>query len=129
AARALVVLIAEDSKMQAKVLQQRLAHAGCPLHGAQDGAAAYEEARRHKPHIIVSDIEMPRMSGYDFCRAVKQDPGLRHIPVILLSTLTDPHDIIKGLDAGADNYVTKPYDPNYPLARMESLRQTPLDVA
>ena len=129
ATRAPVALIAEDSKIQAKVLQQRLAQAGYTVHVAHDGAAAYEEARRYKPHIIVSDIEMPRMSGYDFCRAVKQDPGLRHTPVILLSTLTDPHDIIKGLDAGADNYVTKPYDPNYLLARMESLRQTPLDTA
>ena len=51
------------------------------------------------------------MTGYEFCKAVKQDSELRKIPFVLLSTLSDPLDIIKGLDAGADNYVTKPYEP------------------
>jgi DNA-binding response OmpR family regulator len=69
------------------------------------------------------------MTGYEFCRAVKQDPGLHLVPVILLSTLSDSVDIIKGLDAGADNYVTKPYEPNYLLARVESLLKTPVDDA
>lgn len=69
---------------------------------------------------------MPHVTGYEFCRAVKHDPTLCSVPVILLSTLSEAEDIIRGLDAGADNYVTKPYDTGYLLARIEALRSTPV---
>jgi sigma-B regulation protein RsbU (phosphoserine phosphatase) len=124
-----VALIAEDSRIQARILENRLQQAGYVVHVGADGAAALELARRHKPDVIISDIEMPRMTGYEFCRAVKQDPALREVPVILLSTLSDALDIIKGLDAGADNYVTKPYDPNYLLTRVDALLKTSVDDA
>ncbi len=124
-----VALIAEDSRIQAKILESRLQQAGFTVHVGGDGAAALELARRHRPDIIISDIEMPRMTGYEFCRAVKEDPKLRDVPVILLSTLADAVDIIKGLDAGADNYVTKPYDPAYLLGRVDALLKTPVDDA
>ncbi|MBS0262813.1 MAG: SpoIIE family protein phosphatase [Planctomycetes bacterium] len=127
--RSLVALIAEDSRIQAKILEHRLQQAGYTVQVAHDGAAALEMARRHKPDVIISDIEMPRMTGYEFCRGVKQDPNLRDVPVILLSTLSEAVDIIKGLDAGADNYVTKPYDPNYLLARVQSLLAEPVSEA
>lgn len=126
ASAAPVALIAEDSKIQAKVLENRLIQAGYVVRVAHDGAAAIEMARQQKPNVIISDIEMPRMTGYEFCRAVKQDAALRDVPVILLSTLSEAVDIIKGLDAGADNYVTKPYDPNYLLARVDALLKTPV---
>lgn len=121
-----LALIAEDSRMQAKILENRLTQAGYLVRVAHDGAAALELARRQKPDVIISDIEMPQMTGYEFCRAVKHDPKLRNVPVVLLSTLSEAVDIIKGLDAGADNYVTKPYDPNYLLARVESLLKSPV---
>ncbi|HEX7379302.1 MAG TPA: SpoIIE family protein phosphatase [Pirellulales bacterium] len=124
-----LVLIAEDSRIQAKILESRLAQSGYEVLVGNDGAAALELARRRRPDIIISDIEMPRMTGYELCHAVKHDATLSDVPVILLSTLADSVDIIKGLDAGADNYVTKPYDPNYLLARVESLLKTPLDDA
>jgi sigma-B regulation protein RsbU (phosphoserine phosphatase) len=119
-------LIAEDSRIQAKILENRLIQGGYEVAVAGDGGKALELARQRKPDIIISDIEMPRVTGYEFCRAVKQDPQLRHVPVILLSTLAEPEDIIRGLDAGADNYVTKPYDHNYLLSRIEALRSTPI---
>jgi sigma-B regulation protein RsbU (phosphoserine phosphatase) len=124
-----VALIAEDSRMQAKILENRLQQAGYDVDVAGDGAQALELAHRRKPQIIISDIEMPRMTGYEFCRAVKHDAALRDVPVILLSTLSDAEDIIRGLDAGADNYVTKPYDPSYLLSRIDALRKTPIDGA
>src|SRR5579862_900491 len=102
-ANAATVLIAEDSKIQAKILENRLIAAGYTVRVAHDGAAAFELARQQKPTVIISDIEMPRMTGYEFCRAVKHDPDLCDVPVILLSTLSEAVDIIKGLDAGADN--------------------------
>jgi sigma-B regulation protein RsbU (phosphoserine phosphatase) len=123
------VLIAEDSRMQAKMLQKRLLDAGHTVRWGENGALALALARERRPDIIVSDIEMPEMTGYEFCKAAKTDPALRTVPFILLSTLSDPIDIIRGLDAGADNYVTKPYEPDYLLARMQSLLATPLAAA
>jgi sigma-B regulation protein RsbU (phosphoserine phosphatase) len=120
------VLIAEDSRIQAKILQKRLTDAGHTVRWAENGADALKLARERRPDIIISDIEMPVMTGYEFCKAVKTDPALQSVPLILMSTLSDPIDIIRGLDAGADNYVTKPYDPDYLLGRMQSLLATPL---
>jgi sigma-B regulation protein RsbU (phosphoserine phosphatase) len=120
------VLIAEDSRMQAKILQKRLVDAGHTVRWAENGSLALDMARERRPDIIISDIEMPVATGYDFCKAVKSDPSLRSIPFILLSTLSDPVDIIRGLDAGADNYVTKPYEPDYLLGRVAALLATPL---
>jgi sigma-B regulation protein RsbU (phosphoserine phosphatase) len=120
------VLIAEDSRMQAKILQKRLTDAGHTVRWAENGALALDMARARKPDIIISDIEMPAATGYDFCKAAKSDPSLRRVPFILLSTLSDPVDIIRGLDAGADNYVTKPYEADYLLGRMDALLATPL---
>ena len=121
-----LALIAEDSRIQAKILENRLKQAGYDVAVAGDGGQALELARQRKPNIIISDIEMPKVTGYEFCRAVKQDPDLCDVPVILLSTLSEAEDIIRGLDAGADNYVTKPYDTNYLLTRVDALRSTPL---
>ena len=120
------VLIAEDSRMQGKILQKRLTDAGHTVRWAENGKLALDMARERRPEIIVSDIEMPVATGYEFCKAVKTDPALRTVPFILLSTLSDPIDIIRGLDAGADNYVTKPYEPDYLLGRMQALLATPL---
>lgn len=121
-----VVVIAEDSRIQGTVLRQRLLAAGYDAHVGLNGQLALELVRQHRPDVIVSDIEMPIMSGYEFCRAIKSDPALRRIPVMLLSTLSDAEDIIRGLDVGADNYMTKPYDINYLIGRIEALRATPL---
>ena len=123
------VLIAEDSRIQAKILQKRLIDAGHAVRWGENGADALAMARERRPDIIISDIEMPVMTGYEFCKAVKTDPSLQTVPFILMSTLSDPIDIIRGLDAGADNYVTKPYDPEYLLGRMQSLLQSPIGDA
>jgi len=122
------IVIAEDSRIQAKILERRLTDAGHRVRWGANGQAALDLVRQQRPAIIVSDIEMPTMTGYEFCKAVKSDAALRTIPFILLSTLADPLDIIRGLDAGADNYVTKPYEPDYLLGRINSLLETPLTV-
>jgi DNA-binding response OmpR family regulator len=121
AAAGVDVVIAEDSRIQAKILIKRLTEAGHAVRWAENGSAALAMVRERRPDIIISDIEMPVMTGYDFCKAVKTDPALRSVPFILMSTLSDPIDIIRGLEAGADNYVTKPYEPDYLLGRMRSL--------
>ena len=120
------VLVAEDSAIQAQILAEKLREAGHEVRVAADGALALESIRAERPTIVISDIEMPNMTGYELCSAVKSDPELRKIPFILLSTLSEPEDIIRGLHCGAENYVTKPYDPEFLLSRVESLLQTPL---
>ena len=120
------VVVAEDSGIQAKILRKRLLEAGYDVRVGTNGAEALQLIRERPPQIIISDIEMPEMNGFELCHAVKSDPQLKRIPLILLSTLSSPEDIIQGLHAGADNYVTKPYDPKYLLGRVDSLLATPI---
>ena len=90
------IVIAEDSRIQAKILQKHLVGAGYEVRVAPDGAQAWEMIQQDPPTLIISDIEMPEMNGYELCRTVKSDPTLRNIPLILLSTLASPDDIIEG---------------------------------
>jgi sigma-B regulation protein RsbU (phosphoserine phosphatase) len=120
------VVVAEDSPLQAKMLRKRLVEAGYEVRVGKNGQEALELIRERPPQIIISDIEMPEMNGFQLCSTVKTDPDLKRIPLILLSTLSSPEDIIRGLHAGADNYVTKPYDATYLLGRVQSLLNTPI---
>jgi sigma-B regulation protein RsbU (phosphoserine phosphatase) len=121
------IVIAEDSRIQAKMLIKRLESADYHVRWGQNGNEALQMVQEDPPDLIISDIEMPEMNGYQFCRSVKNDDKFRRIPLILLSTLSSPEDIIQGLQAGADNYVTKPYDAEYLLGRVSSLLNTPID--
>lgn len=121
------LLVVEDSRIQATILSNKLLAAGYEVRTAENGQVGLEMIRQQRPTLVISDIEMPKMTGYELCSAVKSDPELRMTPFILLSTLSDAQDIIKGLHCGADNYVTKPYDPEFLISRVEALLQTPLD--
>jgi len=65
--------------------------------------------RQHKPTVIISDIVIPKIDGYELCKQVKIDEKLKDIPVILLAALSNPVDVIRGLECGADNFINKPY--------------------
>ena len=106
------VLIAEDSRIQAKMLQKKLEAAGYAVRWAENGKLGLEMTRELRPAIIISDIEMPEMTGYEFCEAVKTDPRLKTIPLILLSTLSDPEAIIRGLHVGAITTLRNPMTPS-----------------
>jgi len=112
------ILIVEDSAVQALLLKRTLTQQGYTVTVARDGAEGLAMIRERKPTLVISDIEMPHMDGYAMCREIKRDETLRDIPVILLTSLTDPEDIVRGLHAGADNYLTKPYDEEYLLTRV-----------
>jgi signal transduction histidine kinase/DNA-binding response OmpR family regulator/ligand-binding sensor domain-containing protein len=86
-----------------------------------DAESALAAIEQEAPDLIVSDVVMPRMSGYDLCRRVKGDLQLCHIPVVLVTAKTSVESQVEGLDTGADAYVTKPFDPNYLLALLKSL--------
>jgi len=115
------ILIVEDSPVQAKRLRFLLEENGFEVGVAGDGEQALASLQQKKPMIIISDIVMPGMDGYELCSKIKADKELSSIPVILLTSLRDPLDIIKGLQSGADNFITKPYDADYLLSRIHYL--------
>ena len=112
------ILIVEDSETQARYLAHLLESAGFSVRIAGDGAQGLEQARQRQPTLVVSDIAMPVMDGFAMCRAIKNDPLLRNVPVILLTALASLHDVIKGLDCGADNFIRKPVEPQYLIGRI-----------
>ncbi len=125
AARRATILIAEHTAEQAELLHLGLEAAGYSVLVARDGSEALAAAKAERPDAVVSDIELPGMDGYGLCRAIRSDPALASTPVILLTPLSDPLDVIRGLDAGADGYLTKPYDVPTLVARIEALLAAP----
>ncbi len=116
---ALQILIAEDSATQAQRLQHILEQHGYRVTAAANGRLALEAAQRGNPALIISDVVMPEMNGYELCSRVKADARLSHVPVVLVTTLSDPHDVIRGLECGADNFILKPYDADQLLRRIQ----------
>jgi len=112
------ILIVEDSPTQAERLRRLIQSARYRARVAANGQLALDAIRERKPHLVLSDIVMPEMDGYDLCRAIKTDPALRDIPVILVTSLMDPKDIIRGIECGADNFIRKPYAEDYLLNRI-----------
>lgn len=115
------ILAAEDSLVQAKRLNYFFESNNINGVIKKNGVEAFEEALKNKPTIVISDIIMPLMDGYELCKRIKSNPNLNDVPVILLTSLSDPLDIIKGLQAGADNFITKPYDDDYLKSRINYL--------
>ncbi len=112
------ILIAEDSPTQAQQLVHILESQGCVVTCAENGRKALNLARIITPTLIITDIIMPEMDGYELCRQIKGDPTLNSIPVILVTTLSDPYDVIRGLECRADNFIVKPFDTQYLMARI-----------
>ncbi|MDB6094886.1 MAG: hybrid sensor histidine kinase/response regulator [Verrucomicrobia bacterium] len=113
------ILIAEDSPTQAQRLRHILEQQGYQVTHAANGRLAFAAAQRTKPTLIISDVVMPEMDGYELCRSVKADAKLADLPVILVTTLSDPGDVIRGLECRADNFILKPYDERYLVDRVE----------
>lgn len=115
------ILLAEDSPTQAERLRYLLEEHGYRVMAAPNGKEALAAARRKKPTLIISDVMMPEMDGFMLCGEIKRDEQLKDIPMILLTSLSDIRDIMKGLECGADNFIRKPYDDQYLLARIDYL--------
>ncbi len=115
------ILIVEDSPMQAKRLKRLLEEHGYDVVVAYNGKEGLAAARDDSLSAIVSDIIMPEMDGYQMCRTIKQDPLIGHIPIILLTSLSNPEDVFLGLESGADSYISKPYEAKTLISRIESV--------
>jgi DNA-binding response OmpR family regulator len=113
------ILVAEDSPTQAEHIRFALEERGHTVRLARNGRQALDFVRDRPPTMVISDIIMPEMDGYALCRALKGDPSTRSIHVILLTTLSEPEDILLGLDCGADNFISKPFVPSVLLERID----------
>lgn len=115
------LLIVEDSVTQAMSLKHILEKQRYCVFVSQNGEEALDFISKRKPTLVISDIVMPTMDGYTFCEKVKSDPNLKDIPVILLTSLSEPTEIIRGLKCGANNFITKPFEEEYLLSRIHHI--------
>ncbi|GLR11682.1 hypothetical protein GCM10007907_04720 [Chitinimonas prasina] len=119
--RGIDILIVEDSPTQAEQLCALLEGHGCVPRISNNGVQALNKVSEQIPDIIISDVVMPMMDGYELCRRLKANPETSQIPIILVTTLSDPRDVVHGLACGADNFILKPYDEKYLISRLRYL--------
>jgi signal transduction histidine kinase/DNA-binding response OmpR family regulator len=112
------VLVVEDSRTQAAALCALLEDHAYKVDVARSGESALAMARAQAFDLVISDVVMPGIDGFELCRRLKEETAPRALPVMLLTGQSDPIDIVRGLQAGADNYATKPYDPQQLLERV-----------
>ena len=105
------VLVIDDDPVIVQLLRVNFEIEGFDVVSAGDGREGLERAKVDQPDIILSDIMMPRVDGLELVSTLKQDPDTRHVPVILISAKAQNADVQRGLELGADDYVTKPFDP------------------
>jgi PAS domain S-box-containing protein len=115
------ILIVEDSVTQAMVLQHLLEENGYSVVKAVSGKDALKAIAAERPALIISDIIMPEMDGFELTRRIKDNQDLVDIPVILLTALSDSEDVIRGLETDVDFYLTKPYDDKFLLSKVQSV--------
>ena len=116
---AMNVLVVEDSRTQAEFIRQILETAGYNVILAGNGAEAIKQVETARPDIVLTDILMPGIDGYELCRRIKQqNPDL---PVIMVTVLFDPADVLKGLAAGADSFIVKPPNPEHVCSQIEAV--------
>jgi CheY-like chemotaxis protein/class 3 adenylate cyclase len=106
------ILLIEDDTAQRMIASFALKKAGHELREAADGEQGLAQARSEPPELIVCDVMMPGLNGYEVVAALRADPGLVHVPVILLTAMSDRQHMRQGMTAGADDYLTKPYRPD-----------------
>ncbi|KUG26515.1 two-component response regulator [hydrocarbon metagenome] len=114
------ICVIDDHPENVFILQDRLEKAGFEIITAYDGKSGLEKIREELPDLVLLDVMMPGVSGFDVCRSITKDDLTKHIPVILLTALTSTEDLEEGLQAGAFDYVKKPFNRAELLARIKS---------
>src|SRR6201987_2476856 len=115
------ILVVDDNPDMVELMRELLLSCGYDVIAVRDAAQAESEVRRHPPDLILSDVVMPGRSGYELCRQMKEDAAPRLIPFLLITGLSDREDKVKGIEAGADDFLTKPISPEELFARVKSL--------
>jgi len=115
------ILIADDNQPNVELLEAYLAEVDCEIAVAADGHETLEKVTEFKPDLILLDIMMPRMSGFEVCRKLKSDPETRDIPIIMVTALNELGDIERGVESGTDDFLTKPVNRLELVTRVKSL--------
>lgn len=115
------ILLVDDESDFVEVLRARLEDNNYEVIVAYDGEEGLERAERDSPDLVILDIMLPKISGFDVCRKLKIDENFKNIPIIMLSAKFQPNDIKFGTAMGADGYVTKPFEPQVLLEKMREL--------
>jgi two-component system, OmpR family, alkaline phosphatase synthesis response regulator PhoP len=125
------ILIVEDMESVVVLLRSLLEREGFQVTTAQDGLEALEAVRRDKPDLVLLDLILPGLDGLEVCRRIRHDPVTAHLPIIILSGKEEETDKVIGLEIGADDYITKPFQANELIARVKSRlrRSAPTDPA
>ena len=116
-----LVLAAEDDEDILELLVFRLERSGYTVLQARDGAEAFELARASKPDLAVLDVMLPKIDGYELTRRLRDNESTTRMPIILLTARTQEGDVQRGFDAGADDYIRKPFSPQELRARVQAI--------
>ena len=116
-----LILIVDDHEQNRELLQAYLEDIGCRTATAGDGIEAAEFVDRERPDLIVLDVMMPRMSGFQLCSKLKRDPDTRDIPIVMVTALSDVSDVERAVESGADDFLTKPVHKIELVTRARSL--------
>src|SRR3989454_7613121 len=115
------VLVVEDEQDVAELIRYNLTKEGYDVLLVDNGADALTRARERRPEVILLDIMVPQLNGWEVCRRLKQDPETRGIPVIMVTGRVEEGDKVLGFEMGADDYVTKPFSPRELVARIRAV--------
>jgi len=115
------VLVVDDNQQNLELIQAYMEDVECTTDAAHDGIEALDRVARNKPDLILLDVMMPKMSGFEVCRRLKDNPGTANIPVIMVTALNEFGDIERGLDSGADDFVSKPINRLELLTRIRTM--------
>ena len=112
------ILVVDASELNVKLLVEWLEQESYVVSTAADGFEALAKIEAERPDIVLLDVMMPGLDGFETCRRIKADPAIAHIPVVIVTALDDVDDLVKGFEAGADDYLTKPFNGLELLARV-----------
>ena len=123
------ILVVDDYPALVTITRHKLIKEGYDVITAQNGQDALDLLHAEYPDLVITDVEMPVMDGYELCQKIKQNPKFKKVPVILVTSKIQTNSLMKGIEAGADNYITKPYDDNTLFSKVRELLNNPISIS